>query len=223
MRTKEICNGEYVVYEDGRVWSNGLDRFLLEHGMARNGRYRAVVLRINNKQRQAYVHRLIAECFIPNPENKPEVNHIDGNGLNNSVNNLEWVTRSENMRHAFKTGLMDNVLKTKKCKCGELMAQRSEMCTKCRLDIEREKRREEFISERNKDADMLSRFCRSTTDKRFLSLWRSGMTLMEIGDIMGVSRQCIEQKHVILTKRLDKYNECLAIINGESKIKKGTL
>ena len=61
-----------------------------------------------NKKRKAFlVHRLIALTYIPNPENKPDINHLDGNPLNNNVSNLEWCTKTENMKHAKETGLWD--------------------------------------------------------------------------------------------------------------------
>ena len=68
-------------------------------------KYQQLDIRVNGKRYREYVHRLVAQYFIPNPENKPEVNHIDGNKSNNRFDNLEWVTHKENCHHAFNTGL----------------------------------------------------------------------------------------------------------------------
>ena len=67
--------------------------------------YRVVSLSDSETKKLKSIHRLVAIAFIPNPLNKPEVNHIDGNKLNNRVDNLEWVTSSENQIHAHKIGL----------------------------------------------------------------------------------------------------------------------
>lgn len=67
--------------------------------------YPQVRLWKDNKGTWFYIHRLVAQAFIPNPNNLPEVNHIDGNKTNNHVSNLEWVTSSENSFHAVQTRL----------------------------------------------------------------------------------------------------------------------
>ena len=70
--------------------------------------YYYVTLSKNHISRKELVHRLVANAFIDNPLNKPQVNHIDGDVHNNCVNNLEWVTNAENTQHAYDTGLYIN-------------------------------------------------------------------------------------------------------------------
>jgi DNA-binding transcriptional regulator YiaG len=80
--------------------------YLNKHKMV--GRYEAYLYYPNssNKRKNIKVHTLVAQAFVPNPEKKPEINHIDGNKLNNISTNLEWVTRRENRIHAVKMGLI---------------------------------------------------------------------------------------------------------------------
>lgn len=93
----------YEVNENGEV-RNGKTGYVLKLQPTKD-EYYSVSLRVNNRPRMCRVHRLVAMAFIPNPENKPIVNHKDGNRINNKVENLEWVTYSENTQHAVDTGL----------------------------------------------------------------------------------------------------------------------
>ena len=71
--------------------------------------YQRVTLSKNGIVKRFQVHRLVAEAFIDNPEQKPFINHIDSNGLNNHISNLEWCTASENMKHSADKGRQDNI------------------------------------------------------------------------------------------------------------------
>lgn len=76
--------------------------------------YYRVTLKRNSKEKTShreYIHRLVAMLFIPNPDNKPEVNHKDGNKFNNKVANLEWCDGLHNKRHAIRIGLIDKCKK----------------------------------------------------------------------------------------------------------------
>ena len=92
---------KYSVSNLGRVRNDTTGHILTPFLIGKKGnQYFAVDL---YPKRNVRVHRLVASAFIPNPDNKPEVNHIDGNHFNNSVLNLEWVTGSENCIHAYRT------------------------------------------------------------------------------------------------------------------------
>ena len=70
-------------------------------------RYWRVGVQINNRQKHLAIHRLVAKAFIPNPDNLPQINHIDGDKNNNKVSNLEWCNNGYNQAHAWKNNLKD--------------------------------------------------------------------------------------------------------------------
>lgn len=93
---RKVSNGHGFYIKEGRV---------LAISKTTTGYWKVELKKSGEKRRSMKVHRLVAFAFIPNSENKPNINHIDGNPLNNNVENLEWCTQSENMLHANKVGL----------------------------------------------------------------------------------------------------------------------
>ena len=111
--------GVYEMDEDGVIYS--LERYIINSRgtifkikacirkpLDHNTGYMVVALSLKGKNKSYRYHRLVAETLIPNPDNKPIVNHKDGNKKNNHPSNLEWVTALENAQHAILTGLTPN-------------------------------------------------------------------------------------------------------------------
>lgn len=110
----------YQVSNMGNVKRKISRRCLIERIIAptKSHGYMRLGLCRNNKVKMHNVHRLVAMAFIPNPECKPFVNHMDGNKKNNSIDNLEWVTAQENTRHAYN--VLNRQVSSNVCVCGAM-------------------------------------------------------------------------------------------------------
>jgi predicted DNA-binding protein (UPF0251 family) len=113
---KRIANTEYKVSNKGEIYSEKSAKLLRQNDDG-NG-YMKVTLWIDGMQSSEKVHRLVATAFLPKMQHQTTVNHKDGDKLNNCVSNLEWLSHSDNMRHAHITGLM----------------QKGSECTNAKLD-----------------------------------------------------------------------------------------
>lgn len=138
MESKRYYN--YLVYENGQIYSLKRKRFMSQYPDERG--YLRAGIRISGKTKNATVHRIVATSFIPNPENKPQVNHKDGVKTNNNVGNLEWATCAENVRHAWANGLGNtkpgneaNAKKVINTASGEIYNSQSEAALKTGINV----------------------------------------------------------------------------------------
>jgi hypothetical protein len=111
---KQFRDTDYYVTEDGIVYSKKYHPIQNKNCELKKLKpyfgdgYLRNMLYIDGKPKNYSIHRMVAECYIPNPNNLPEVNHDDGDKTNNHISNLYWCTRSNNMKHAHQTGLWDS-------------------------------------------------------------------------------------------------------------------
>ena len=195
MKTAIVQNGLFEVADDGTVWrlyKGGTKRLATQTPTSRRGRYLCTTTMVNGTQKSFYIHRLVAEGFIPNPDNLPEVNHKDGNTKNNNADNLEWCTRKQNVQHAIKTGLIDFWRYAKPCTdCGRLSNSKTGLCAACQYKREVEAR---HVGKHAKILDNTDNIDFDRLTERqllYVLMRRQGLTYQQIGDILGVSKQCV--------------------------------
>lgn len=96
-----IIQTNYIIHKEGYITNKKTNK-ILSASLNRKGGYYYVKIKYLDKWIGISIHRLVALAYIPNPNNLEEVNHIDRNRLNNNINNLEWSSRVNNMRHSYE-------------------------------------------------------------------------------------------------------------------------
>ena len=152
----------------------------------------------SHHQELFYVHRIVAGAFIPNLLDKPFINHIDGNKLNNDISNLEWVTASENTLHAYETGLMNK--KQYECSnCHEKIGKsKTGLCRRCnKLEKQRQSAQLKIESRHKQFENVdLNNIKLDDTKALMLNMYlNTSKSLQEIGNDFGFSRQYVH--HVV--------------------------
>jgi len=197
----ELYDGLFRVDRDGKVYRRKGEGYVLapQYKTSRGGKYLSVSATIDGKQKAFLVHRLVAMAYIPNPENKPEVNHEDGNGHNNYVDNLNWATRKENTDHAYANGLIPSLATggVPCIYCGTLTMMKDRTCRACKLETKIIERRTAIIERKAEIVDMaldeidLGKISERNLD--VLRMYSRGATTQEIGDTYSITRQRVQK------------------------------
>lgn len=212
MESKVIEDGYFKVYKDGTIYGLNSKGYYVRktptvNTTNSNKKYNYVsAYKKGHGQRHAKVDRLIAKAFIPNPNNKKIVTHIDGDSLNDSIENLTWVTPKEMTMLMKNRGngvsLENNGVPC--FECGELTMAKDCICRNCKAVLKIEKsleRKKEKEKERFKNVDMSILNIR---EKYVIEQRLEGATLEGIGDALGITREGVRR---IETRIIAKHND----------------
>ena len=204
MKSQLALGGRFRVFEDGSINKvfDGVEVPAKVFWSSKNRKYATVSYMDGNKQRHAYVHRLIATAFVPNPNGYPQVNHKDGDTRNNRAENLEWCTPGMNVRHAYEIGLINPMATAEPCiYCGEFTKAKDNICSKCKPKILQEAKE---IDRRAGQRDRYSKVdltLLSQSERKYVIAATDGMFVSEIAAKFGVSRQCVSAALLFAEKK----------------------
>ena len=194
MRVATVQGGKFKVSDEGYVWKLRNGKYV-RATITRTGekkQYRTVSIQENGKQVAFLLHRLFAEAFVPNPENKEQVMFKDGDHENLSIDNLIWVTPHERVKIA--QSIKPTNYKKFKCKrCGEPTGCKDGMCVKCKREIHVQNSRARRIKQRKSQVKDAVVYNGSTRTEEIIKLRRDGLTYQGIADQVGLSRERVRQ------------------------------
>lgn len=193
-KSKLLFDGRLEVHSNGQVFRVNAEGKIPAaiHRAGKGGKYRVTTIQVDGKQKHLYIHRLVAKAFIPNPHNKPQINHKDGDPSNNHVSNIEWCTPSENMQHAYKNGLIDPMKNAHPCaRCGKPTIAKTPCCFDCKKEIAAAHKRKSIIENRQNELKGIDASILSGNALKIYCLRNKGLSMQQIANELGYTRQYI--------------------------------
>lgn len=189
LNSKIVMDGLLEVFPDGHIFRFRPDGGKVPVPITRNGSFSVMVL---GKQKHYYARRVIAEAYIPNPENKIYVSNIDGNPRNNAVENLMWTSKSEQVKKMVQA-------KKSICTiCGKETCSRDQICQECKAREKASNKIKENAAARqeriDREMECIDMQLLTPLEYQTVKLRQKYLTYDEIAAIMGCTRQCIDQR-----------------------------